>query len=220
MANAKNGQRHPPKKQHDAFDWITLFATVAGVIILCGYTRITAYQASISKDTETRQLRAYLSGFGGNFIYGVEDEKWGARIDVYNAGQTPARRICVKAIAKILKYPRPDSSIFDEYPVTSKDCIPKNGFVLAAQQHHDFSVTPDPPAPISFDDLKNILTDKTRRPFAFGIIYYEDVFGNQWATTFCRSFWYNTGVPLVAEPGRYIPNSITAEDCPRDNGAK
>jgi hypothetical protein len=89
----------PKEKKHDAFEKTTLVTAIVGVIILCVYTRLTAYQASIAKDTEERQLRAYLlvnigkTRKSGNAV--------SADLLIQQVGATPAYDLWLAAAIKI-----------------------------------------------------------------------------------------------------------------------
>jgi hypothetical protein len=88
-------------KKHDAFEKATLATAIAGIIILCVYTGLTAYQACIAKDTAERQLRAYMSA-------AVEkqpdlDGPAPAEVTILykNNGQTPAYRVQTRAVFSV-----------------------------------------------------------------------------------------------------------------------
>jgi hypothetical protein len=64
----------------------------------------TAWQASISRDTEIRQLRAYLYVSHGPLLTLSPDTNIGAEIQIRHAGLTPAYKVRIAAVPEVGPY--------------------------------------------------------------------------------------------------------------------
>jgi hypothetical protein len=90
-----------------AANWITSIAAI-GACIAAG---AALWQASISRDTEFRQLRAYLYVSHGQLNQTANSA--GAEISVKHSGATPAYNIKIDAVALVGKYLLNDEELGD-----------------------------------------------------------------------------------------------------------
>jgi hypothetical protein len=140
------------------------------------------------RDVSARQMRAYLSVSINTGIYQERERnlKFDVRPVVFNSGHTPAHKLTYWASARILPNPLPDN--FD-FPVGEDNL--KSGFVLGPHQNivinamvQDF---------VSDDEAQAIKAGIEKRVYVWGIIFYEDVFGESRQTKFCHSIYWIAG---------------------------
>jgi hypothetical protein len=66
-----------------------------------------------SKETAERQLRAYVHIVGKEFlVQGVDGERFVNQFSVLNAGQTPAYKLRIDTVTKVLVHPLPENCDF------------------------------------------------------------------------------------------------------------
>jgi hypothetical protein len=182
--------------------WETVIAGVAALSAVLA-AAFTWWQITVSKDTEHRQLRAYVvvnsvsfaKGADGNFKLG---RTFGDRsellvyYDVENQGATPAYDLYRKIT---VEYPFANKFSFDYTDGTSA--------YLSKQQ----TIGPVRTRPFTKEEIDAIsrgATDKTTFVFA-GQMTYRDIWGDQWPTDFC--YFY---AAITPEDIKFIP-------CPRWN---
>jgi hypothetical protein len=151
----------------------------------------------VSRDTAKRQLRAYLTVSIGAGVYQVKTEglRFEGKPTVTNSGQTPAYKVRLQTKAAILPLPLPRetslSEIGDEEGETT----------LGVQQVAIMSCRVDN---FSHDEeVESIKAgSKGRSLYVWGIIFYEDVFGDEHYTRFCHQIiWLQDGTIY----GNYTP---------------
>lgn len=154
-------------RQFGAADWITLVAA-AGACIAAGAALL---QAHISRDTEFRQLRAYLYVSHGQLDQNPNSA--GAEIAIKHSGATPAYKIKVDAVALVGKYLLNDDDLGD--PTQLGGAIHKQISILNGTDDYRTSVS------VSYPDAIRLLnnTDKLLGEHALyihGIVRYHDIF--------------------------------------------
>jgi len=152
------------------------------------------------REVSARQMRAYLSVLLNTGIYQEREHnlKFDVRPLVYNSGNTPAHKFTYWANAKILPNPLPHD--FD-FPVGT-DTL-KAGFVLGPHQNIILNATA--PDFISDDEVEEVKRGIKRRITVWGVVFYEDVFGEKRETRFCHSIYWVRGEKGESISGNYAP---------------
>src|SRR5260370_24442209 len=114
VAGAGDRDRNAQHRKHDAFERTTLAIAIVGVIVLCAYTGITGYQANIARDTEQRQLRAYMSATAKSVENFNTNKPIVVRLLIKNFGQTPAYHVQICGWGIIIPYPVAPNAYFAE----------------------------------------------------------------------------------------------------------
>jgi hypothetical protein len=143
-------------------------------------------QVGIFRDTEQRQLRAYLHISHGPIT--VSDNTAGAEIYIAHSGQTPAYKIKLVGDIQVGHFPLPDAEKLN---------LPTGGIPI-----YEFGALygTDPieqriSMPINSNDAIEIqkrsrdrLSGGLQVFYLFGRVRYLDIFGNEWPYDFCFSF--------------------------------
>lgn len=133
-----------------------------------------------AKETARAQLRAYISctpDYIFNFSRVVPAEM---RYTSENYGLTPARKYRWTARVDILPYPLPPNFNFPALPP-----IREGTFALHTKQSVQTSVFAE--RPFSDQEIRDVSANNGRRIYCYGITKYEDTFGHEHTTKFCRS---------------------------------
>lgn len=128
-----------------------------------------------------QQMRAYLSVLVSGAIYQERERnfKFEGKPAMLNTGHTPARKVGYKARADILPVPLPSDFAF---PLPDK--IINGAASLGPQQHFLMSAVVD-----RFCDDADVGAIKRadgRALYVWGVVIYEDAFGNKQTTKFCQ----------------------------------
>jgi hypothetical protein len=149
------------------------------------------------------QMRAYLTVIvGGGIPQDRESNlKFDARPQLVNAGPTPARNVRYRIKAAILPIPLPED--FDDTIAIEQEI---GGNTMAAHQNaHMMGVVEDY---VPDDQIEDIKIGKGPGVYVWGIVTYEDVFGENHTTAFCqRLTWLTDGNVF----GYYIPGRNDAD---------
>jgi len=141
------------------------------------------------------QTRAYLAVAyitvvpqNNNTLYRFEP-----RMQLTSSGSTPAYKVSSRAVSAVLSHPLPDDFPFpipDATPIDGLGMLgPRNGFILSA------------PAPQMYSDLEiaEIKNGSRSRLYVWGIVDYEDAFGNPRYVKFSQSIvWMQDLVNTLA----------------------
>jgi hypothetical protein len=154
-------------RKFGAANSITLIATMAA----CIAAGAALLQASISRDTEFRQLRAYLYVSHGALNQTLNSA--GADISIKHSGATPAYNVRIDVVALVGTYLLNSNDLSD--PTQRGGAIHKQIAILNSSDQ--FSV----PVAVSYPDALRLLnnTDKTFGEHALyihGVVRYHDVF--------------------------------------------
>lgn len=156
----------------------------------------------IMSDTAKKQLRAYLSVTigSGSFQDRFSKIKFEVVPSLDNSGSTPAHKITYWAKSEILPVPLPDDFNFPH--VDNKF---QSSFVLGPNQGISLNAIVDEYIPDS--EVEEVKIGNNRRVYIWGIVSYEDVFGDSHYTKFCHSIYFFTGADgLVKVSGHYDKN--------------
>lgn len=151
---------------------------------------VRATQASVAtlRERTAMQMRAYISVLISNGVYQERDKnlKFEVRPTVINTGQTPAHKLTYWASARILPNPLPEDFDFPE----GEDSV-RSGFVLGPHQSIIINAAvPDFVADTEVDEIK---IGRNRRVWVWGVVFYEDVFGEPRKTKFCNNLHWLKG---------------------------
>jgi hypothetical protein len=133
-------------------------------------------------------MRAYLTVIFGSATYQEKEKNYffGGMPRLVNTGHTPANKVGYKAKVDILSGPLPDK--FD-FPLPDEIV---GGSVLGPNQSSELNSRLDYFVPD--DEVSDIKLGHPRALYIWGIVTYEDVFGEPHETKFCQSFtWFKTG---------------------------
>jgi hypothetical protein len=134
-----------------------------------------------AEDTAQRQLRAYVHTIGKDFlVQGVEHETFVHRLSVLNAGQTPAYKLQIDSVTKILQHPLPANFAFAFVPEGRN----RSMMMIGPKRRVGHDSLAD--TILSDAELISIMrTDSGVRLYSFGTIKYEDCFRKPRFTNFC-----------------------------------
>ncbi|MGA8732028.1 MAG: hypothetical protein WB608_24935 [Terracidiphilus sp.] len=150
-----------------------------------------------------KQMRAYLTvTVGGGMHQSRESNlKFDARPLLVNAGPTPARNVRHRIKAAILPIPLPGD--FDDTIGIEKE---EGGNMMGAHQNAQMMGVVDDYVPD--DQIEDIKIGRGAGIYAWGIVTYEDVFGDSHTTKFCQRL---TWLPDGNVFGYYIPGRNDAD---------
>jgi hypothetical protein len=143
-------------------------------------------QIDVARDTEHRQLRAYLHINHGPIT--VSENTASAEIRISHSGQTPAYKIKLEADIQVGHFPLPDSE---------KLSLPTGG--IPTHEYGALFGTDPIKQTISMPQNSNDAIEIQKRSrdrlagglqvfYLFGRVTYQDIFGNKWPYDFCFSF--------------------------------
>jgi hypothetical protein len=161
------------------------------------------------EDGNRAVMRAYLTVKIGGATYqekrgpGQSDLKFEARPEVVNTGSTQARKVRIRKKADILPTPVPDGF---EYPELADNT--ELGFAtVAAHQSYTISATVDQIVPDA--EIQAIKEGEGKALHVWGIITYEDIFGEKHSTKFGQLLvWMVDGKTVY---GYYTPGQNDAD---------
>lgn len=149
-----------------------------------------AANTALARERSAQQMRAYLTvsintGFYQNSAIGL---KFAVHPMCFNSGQTPAHKMRYWAKADICPFPLPDD--FDFPPI-------KNPVISAFSlgPHHGIELNAVCDNFIRDQDVQNVKDGISKRVFIWGVITYDDIFGDTHETKFCHSLYW-IGNPL------------------------
>jgi hypothetical protein len=150
------------------------------------------------RERTAQQMRAYLAVNIGFALF--QERSKGLRFEgkplLVNTGHTPAKKVSFRASATILAAPLPDDFAF---PLTTE--IKSTATIGAGQNANLSAIVDDFVEDGEVDDIKVGRTGKCL--FVWGIVTYEDIFGESHFTKFCQSlFWQADGKTVY---GFYYP---------------
>jgi hypothetical protein len=168
-------------------DWLDYFVAFFAFIASLGAIAaalVASYQGWVARDTEKRQLRAYV------FLESVKtasidddagaDQNRGlsATIIFKNFGQTPAYNVRHSSSLKCADYP-PAATVFtrdrEKHPITVDTLGPQGGAQNVIQSSE---------GSMSAIERKQLMKAQTKAIYVFGKIDYEDAFGVRRCTSY------------------------------------
>jgi hypothetical protein len=191
----------------DHTDWNLVYATWALCVITFGlaiYTGrlfyATAQIARESGENSKRQLRAYITVTPGAAYYqdrSNEDPAHHMRFwttpQVTNTGATPARNARQRSAIGIHPYPLPDHFSFALPDAPAEGMTMANGQFTELQPQNFVDKVPD-------DEVLAIMRGNGRALYVWGIVYYNDIFGESHETKFCHMITWQRWTDGVERP--------------------
>jgi len=150
-------------------------------------------------------MRAYLTVVVGSAVYqerrvGQGDLKFEAKPNLMNTGNTPARKVCIRRTASILPIPIPEDFA---YPLPDVDAA--GDAAVGAHLSYIMNVTVQDFVPDH--EVHAIKEGNGQALCVWGIVTYEDIFGDCHTTKFAQSLtWLVDGTVY----GVYIPGQNDA----------
>ena len=166
---------------------------------------------NISRDTEKRQLRAYVGPLMQSSE--IKNSAVSATVSFENFGETPARNCSVTSHFDILPFPLPKGFIFkipDRVPYQFKQTAmiyPKASIPKAIEPTRTFTAS----------ELVEVTAPNTQRAvYFFGIFTYTDVFDAIHSTKFC--YYLNPyGITVVSKNKSGIVGTYKWTECDQYN---
>lgn len=166
--------------------------------------RETAKSVAVSQDTAKRQLRAYIVVIIGDAMWQEREKgyRFGALPLLKNSGQTPAYKVTFIAKAAILPTELPKDYKLSEMGDEAGETMVGPGHQMTMHAKVDDFVHDS--------EVQAIKTgDRDKSLYTWGIIRYEDCFGEPHYTRFChRVKWLGGDGPVY---GYYIPGRNTGD---------
>jgi hypothetical protein len=140
----------------------------------------TKNNAVLMQSMVSRQMRAYLSVVIGNAIYQERDKnlKFAGTPNILNTGLTPARKVRHLIRAEIMPTILPFDFDFSLHGDMT------GGGIIGSQQRTEIPGVVDDF--VANEDVPDIKHAVERALHVWGIVIYEDVFGNEWETKFSQ----------------------------------
>ena len=168
------------RKNRDLFDKVTFWASLVAVVVATFAAFFTGWQVWIARDTENRQLRAYLFIDHGP-LSEVAPGKFKADLAIHAAGVTPAYKLKLAATFEIGPYLLNEEKLSDR--------------VAGNAQDFDYAVVYGDKAtinqPISMQFVPQavkLLEGDAQRLYLHGNIRYSDIFDAEHRYDFCFVF--------------------------------
>jgi hypothetical protein len=173
---AQEQNEAPAKKQKNRREELGFWISVGTLVLVGVYTIITVFIWCTSKDTEHRQLRAYVFVSAAGGARDTETGKVTAVIDMKNFGQTPAAKL--NGWIQIALGDNPQKG---PLPAPEKDRQRVGESILGPTAlQTPRLVLKDPVGPT---DWSAVLVG-SKAIFVWGSIFYEDAFGVQRCSNF------------------------------------
>lgn len=173
-AVVQNSGGEPPKKHF--LDWCTFGAAVLAGIAATFAAVFTGQQAGIARDTEKRQLRAYVGVEFPDKFCKVDADTVEILAIAKNFGLTPAYEVRQMTALSVRSQPLPPGT---NPPTQTSSNL---AFVTAYPQSPEVFSQKLPKAAIA-----EAFTDKTKQLYFAGTVTYLDAFGESRYTHFCIS---------------------------------
>ena len=188
------------------FTWpegVSVLALLLTLFFIAWQALLMRQSVSASDEVSKRELRAYLTVAIGEAIFQQRrpqknggDLKFESRPLIVNTGRTPARQIVFKARAAIMPLPLPKTVHLPDAP--DQDAA---GSILGPQQTAFLSGIVDGfCADNEVDSIKYTSGDKAL--YVWGLVTYEDVFGEEHHTRFCQQIYWDLKDNVR---GHYVP---------------
>ena len=143
----------------------------------------TKNNATLVQKIMQTQMRAYVSVTTGTATYQDENNKFASNPLITNTGLSPAKNVSTWIQAGILDTNFPKGF---KFPEPEANAASENDATLSAKQ--SFSIPSIVGERFKDDEVEEIMLGAKRRLFVWGVVTYEDVFGNKWETKFCHNF--------------------------------
>jgi hypothetical protein len=166
---------------------IALFTIILGIATWLLW-RATRALVKGAEQTAELQLRAYIHTIGKDFlIQDFDNERFVHRFRIVNVGQTPAYKLQVESVTKLLPYPLPRNFDFTAVPEGRNPSV----MMVGPRRHVGHDSLPD--TILTPAEMIRIRTpDSGLRLYSYGTIRYE-TFKRSRYTNFCASSGESVG---------------------------
>lgn len=171
----------------------------------------SAWQGFVARDTEEKQLRAYVSA-RANHIYAFSDKiPVEIKVALQNHGDTPANDIKVTANIAVLPFPIKEGFSFPTETNTARS---------VSTLHPDQVIEARPNRVLTTEQIATVVANKDARVYVYGTVFYKTIFDSvsYKQTRFCYSVW---GKDLSKISDGDTSKTVEAyfEPCDQDNEA-
>lgn len=149
---------------------------------------VTQNNATLFQQMLAKQARAYVAVLTGGAIYQDRDKhlQFEGGSVLVNSGMTPAHRVRHRAQAAILPHPLPEDFAF---PLPAE---PGGGPILNPREQYTFRTIVTDYVPD--EEVSAIKLGSGKALYVWGVVAYEDAFGQSHLTHFCHTFlWFGAG---------------------------
>jgi uncharacterized protein (UPF0212 family) len=143
----------------------------------------TNNNAALMQPLLKKQMRAYLAIDLGTAVCQNAKLRFEVHPLVANYGLTPARNVRLKVLTAII-----DGSHKEDIALPEIGEMIISDVGIAPRQSFGMSVVLDHRLPDA--EVEAIMVGITNRLFAFGKVYYDDVYGDSWETNFCINYTF------------------------------
>jgi hypothetical protein len=160
----------------------SIAAAGRSAVAMEGLVTTASTNAEQGRKLSHQHMRAYIAVDLTGATYQQNTIRFAGNPTFHNTGFTPARNIKFWIKADVFPTELPDDFVFPEGTENETD------IGLSPRQTHSMqgvveSFYPDPEASVIREGAK-------KRLYCWGRIRYDDVFGDQWVTEFCQSYWF------------------------------
>lgn len=174
--------RASDKAARDQLEQVTRSASAMENVALHTQKNATLFQQLLAK-----QARAYVAVLVNGALYQESGKglKFEARATITNSGMTPAHRLRHQARVAILPHPLPEDFDF------ALPAEPDAGPILNPREANEISNVLEDFVPDA--DVPTIMIAASKALYHWGIVSYDDAFGEVHRTRFCHFYiWYGT----------------------------
>lgn len=174
----------------------TAIATFALFAVTFMLWRATLGLVKGAEKTARQQLRAYLSVTIGSAVYqdSAKRLRFEAKPMIINAGQTPAYKVRYESKAEII----PDSLVTG-YSFTPPSTSQMSQSSIGPRENRYMSAIVQNTVPKK--DIKAIKDGNGQALWVWGVVHYEDIFGDPHFTEFCqRLVWLGDQIYGIYDP--------------------
>jgi hypothetical protein len=155
-------------------------------------TEATASIATVSRESAEltrrmwqKQMRAYVSvDVGQQTFFQLHNVRFAATPAISNTGMTPARNVSYHVMASILDANLRDDFVFEEFGAKTENDVtlhPRQTFTVHSAVRERFQD----------HEVEAIMKGEARRLYVWGIVKYQDIFGDEWETRFCFHYIFS-----------------------------
>ena len=183
MAESPNDSNFCKNNKRHWLDYAAVWAASFAALAASAAAGVGAWQAWIARDSEQRQLRAYIYVLPSITDFSVGKKPY-ASITIKNGGQTPAYDFNVSMNEDIRPFPQRESlkGIGTQPSALTQT---SDGIGAFLYQSHEYVVSMPPVNALSRQDYDDVIKGTERRFYVWGRVLYLDAFKRQHHLNFC-----------------------------------